>query len=277
MDNRNAVIEISHMTKNYGKHRGVTDLSLTVEQGTIFGFLGPNGAGKSTTIRAMLGFIRFDSGQISLFGKDVRRHREEILTQVGYMPSEAMFYPTMKVKEVIRLAAQVRGLDCTREAARLCERLQVDAEKKIRELSLGNRKKVSIVCAMQHKPRLFVFDEPTSGLDPLMQTTFFQLIREYVDQGATCMLSTHVLPEVKRYCDQVAIMKEGQLQCVETVAALTKARAKRIKWVRDGIQEEFLYEKDLNELYRELEDHDITELLIEEPSLEEAFIEYYRR
>ncbi|MDE5893167.1 MAG: ABC transporter ATP-binding protein [Acetatifactor sp.] len=277
MDNRNAVIEISHMTKNYGKHRGVTDLSLTVEQGTIFGFLGPNGAGKSTTIRAMLGFIRFDSGQISLFEKDIRRHREEILAQVGYMPSEAMFYPTMKVKEVIRLAAQVRGLDCTREAARLCERLQVDEEKKIRELSLGNRKKVSIVCGMQHRPRLFVFDEPTSGLDPLMQTVFFQLIREYVDQGATCMLSTHVLPEVKRYCDQVAIMKEGQLQCVETVAALTKARAKRIKWVRDGIQEEFLYERDLNELYRELEGHDITELLIEEPSLEEAFIEYYRR
>lgn len=276
MNRKNAVIEISHMTKNYGKHRGVTDLSLTVEQGTIFGFLGPNGAGKSTTIRAMLGFIRYDSGQISLFGKDVRRHREEILAQVGYMPSEAMLYPAMKVKEIIRLAAQVRGLDCAREAARLCERLQVDTEKKIRELSLGNRKKVSIVCAMQHRPRLFVFDEPTSGLDPLMQTTFFQLIREYVDQGATCILSTHVLPEVKRYCDHVAIMKEGQLQCVETVTALTKARVKRIKWVRDGKQEEFLYDRDLNELYRELEGHDITELLIEEPSLEEAFIEYYR-
>lgn len=276
MDDSKAVVEISHMTKNYGKHRGVTDLSLTVEQGRIFGFLGPNGAGKSTTIRAMLGFIRFDSGQIQLFGKDIRRHREEILVQVGYMPSEAMFYPTMKVKEVIRLAAQVRGLDCTQEAGRLCERLQVDTEKKIRELSLGNRKKVSIVCAMQHRPRLFVFDEPTSGLDPLMQNIFFQLIREYVDQGATCMLSTHVLPEVKRYCDHVAIMKEGQLQCVETVANLTKARAKRIKWVRDGRQEEFLYDRDLNELYRELEGHDITELLIEEPSLEEAFIEYYR-
>lgn len=276
MDDSKAVVEISHMTKNYGKHRGVTDISLTVEQGRIFGFLGPNGAGKSTTIRAMLGFIRFDSGKIQLFGKDIRRHREELLAQVGYMPSEAMFYPTMKVKEVIRLAAQVRGMDCAQEAGRLCERLQVDTEKKIRELSLGNRKKVSIVCAMQHRPRLFVFDEPTSGLDPLMQTVFFQLIQEYVDQGATCMLSTHVLPEVKRYCDHVAIMKEGQLQCVETVANLTKARAKRIKWVRDGRQEEFLYDRDLNELYRELEGHDITELLIEEPSLEEAFIEYYR-
>lgn len=276
MDDSKAVVEISHMTKNYGKHRGVTDLSLTVEQGRIFGFLGPNGAGKSTTIRAMLGFIRFDSGRIRLFGKDIRRHREEILAQVGYMPSEAMFYPTMKVREIIRLAARVRGMDCEEEARMLCERLQVDTEKKIRELSLGNRKKVSIVCAMQHRPRLFVFDEPTSGLDPLMQTVFFQLIQEYVDQGATCMLSTHVLPEVKRYCDHVAIMKEGQLQCVETVADLTKARTKRIKWVRDGRQEEFLYDRDLNELYRELQGHDITELLIEEPSLEEAFIEYYK-
>lgn len=270
------IVEIRQMTKNYGKHRGVTDLSLAVEEGEIFGFLGPNGAGKSTTIRAMLGFIGFDKGEIRLFGQDVRRNREEILAQVGYMPSEAMFYPSMRVREVIRLAAQVRGVDCRGEAEMLCGRLQVDTEKRIRELSLGNRKKVSIVCAMQHRPRLFVFDEPTSGLDPLMQTVFFELIREYVDRGATCMLSTHVLPEVKRYCDRVAIMKEGRLQCVETVAALTKARAKRIKWVRDGVQEEFLYERDLNELYRELEGHDITELLIEEPSLEEAFIEYYR-
>ena len=164
MDSEKTVIEISHMTKNYGKHRGVTDLSLTVEQGKVFGFLGPNGAGKSTTIRAMLGFIRFDSGRIRLLQKDIRSHREEILAQVGYMPSEAMFYPTMKVKDVIRLAAQVRGVDCAQEARMLCERLQVDTEKKIRELSLGNRKKVSIVCAMQHRPRLFIFDEPTSEI-----------------------------------------------------------------------------------------------------------------
>ncbi len=254
----------------------MTDLSLSVEQGEIFGFLGPNGAGKSTTIRAMLGLIGFDRGSIRLFGQDICRRREEILARVGYMPSEAMFYPGMKVKEVIRLAARVRGMDCDEEAAMLCERLQVDTEKKIRELSLGNRKKVSIVCAMQHRPGLFVFDEPTSGLDPLMQTEFFRLIREYVDQGATCMLSTHVLPEVKRYCDRVAIMKEGRLQGVESVEELTRARAKRIKWIRDGVEEEFLYEKDLNELYRELMGHDIRELLIEEPSLEEVFIRYYR-
>ncbi len=276
MSGTEKIIEIEGMTKRYGKHRGVEDLNLSVERGEIFGFLGPNGAGKSTTIRAMLGLIGFDRGSIRLFGRDIRRCREEILAQVGYMPSEAMFYPGMRVKEVIRLAARVRGVNCDKEAAKLCERLQVDTEKRIRELSLGNRKKVSIVCAMQHRPGLFVFDEPTSGLDPLMQTEFFKLIREYVDQGATCMLSTHVLPEVKRYCHRVAIMKEGRLQSVESVAELTRAGAKRIKWVRDGVEEEFLYEKDLNELYRELMGHDIRELLIEEPSLEEVFIQYYR-
>lgn len=270
------VIEIAHLTKRYGKNRGVSDLGFTVEQGEIFGFLGPNGAGKSTTIRAMLGFIGFDSGEIRLLGKDIRRRREEILAQVGYMPSETMFYPSMKAGDIIRMAAQVRGKDCREEAGSLCERLQVDTEKRICELSLGNRKKVSIVCAMQHKPALFIFDEPTSGLDPLMQTAFFQLIREYVDQGATCILSTHVLSEVRRYCDRAAILKEGQLQRVDAVAALTKARAKRIKWVRDGKQEAFLYEGDLNDLHRELAGHDITDLLIEEPSLEEAFMEYYR-
>ncbi len=270
------VVEINRLTKQYGKNRGVSELSFTVEKGDIFGFLGPNGAGKSTTIRAMLGLIGFDSGQIRLLGRDIRREREEILAQVGYMPSETMFYPYMKAGDIIRLAADVRRKDCREEAGRLCERLQVDTEKRIRELSLGNRKKVSIVCAMQHRPRLFVFDEPTSGLDPLMQTAFFQLIREYVDQGATCVLSTHVLWEVKRYCDHVAILKEGRLQRVDAVASLTKARAKRIKWIRDGKQEEFLYEGDLNDLHRELAGHDLTDLLIEEPSLEEAFMEYYR-
>ncbi len=276
MSEASKVIEIEGVTKSYGKHRGVEDLSLSVERGETFGFLGPNGAGKSTTIRAMLGLIGFEKGSIRLFGKDVRRNGEEILAQVGYMPSEATFYPNMRVKEVIRLAARVRNADCDGEAAMLCERLQVDTQKRIRELSLGNRKKVSIVCAMQHRPRLFVFDEPTSGLDPLMQNVFFELIREYVEQGATCLLSTHVLPEVKRYCGRVAIMKEGRLQGVESVAALTRARAKRIRWIRDGVEEEFLYEKDLNELYRELMGHDIQELLVQEPSLEEVFLEHYR-
>lgn len=205
------VIEIKNLTKSYGKSRGVIDVNLTVKEGDIFGFLGPNGAGKSTTIRSMLGFLKFSEGSIKILGMDSVTDHEKILREVGYMPSEAWFYNTMKVSDVIRYAADVRGLDCSEEAARICEKLKVNTGKRIKELSLGNRKKVSIVCAMQHKPRLFIFDEPTSGLDPLVQKHFFELINEYVEKGATCLLSTHVLSEVNKYCKTAAIMREGRL------------------------------------------------------------------
>ena len=210
------VIEIRHLTKNYGKSRGVIDVSLNVKQGDIFGFLGPNGAGKSTTIRSMLGFLKINDGSINILGMDSVRDHEKILREVGYMPSEAWFYDSMKVKDVIKYAADVRGLDCSEEAQMLCERLKVDTNKKIKQLSLGNRKKVSIVCAMQHKPKLFIFDEPTGGLDPLMQKKFFELINEYVDKGATCLLSTHVLSEVDKYCKNAAIMRDGRLTMLDT-------------------------------------------------------------
>ncbi len=271
------VIEIDNLTKNYGKHRGVEDVSFAVGEGDIFGFLGPNGAGKSTTIRSMLGFIRFQSGSIHIFGKDIRKDREEILREVGYMPSETMFYPAMKVKDMIQMAADVRKKDCRKEAEKLCERLQVDADKRISDLSLGNRKKVGIVCAMQHRPKLFVFDEPTSGLDPLMQSEFFKLIQEYVKEGATCMLSTHVLSEIKSYCRNAAIMKEGKLQCVDSVANLTRTNAKRVKLLRDGRRESYIYEGDLNELLQTLGRQDIEDILIEEPSLDEIFMHFYSR
>ena len=210
------VIEISHLTKSYGKSRGVIDVSLNVKEGDIFGFLGPNGAGKSTTIRSMLGFLKINSGNIKILGMDSVKDHEKILKNIGYMPSEAWFYDSMKVADVIKYAADVRGLDCSKEAAKLCERLKVDTHKKIKQLSLGNRKKVSIVCAMQHRPRLFIFDEPTGGLDPLMQKKFFELINEYVAQGATCLLSTHVLSEVDKYCKNAAIMREGRLTMLDT-------------------------------------------------------------
>ena len=147
--------------------------------------------------------------------------------------------------------------------------------RKISDLSLGNRKKVSIVCAMQHKPKLFIFDEPTSGLDPLMQNEFFSLIKEYVDQGSTCLLSTHVLSEVRSYCDRVAIMKEGKLLVTDTVEHMTKTSAKRIKMIRDGEHLDYIYKEDLNNLYKELEGHNIEDILIEEPSIEEIFMHYY--
>lgn len=186
-------IEIQGLTKTYGKNRGVENISLCVEEGDIFGFLGPNGAGKSTTIRSMLGLLHFQKGEIKMLRMNSEKQQKEILAKVGYMPSEAMFYPSMKAKEVIRFAADARETDCREEAERICDLLEVNKEKKIEELSLGNRKKVSIVCAMQHKPKLLILDEPTSGLDPLMQEAFFKLILEYNRQGTTCFLSSHVL------------------------------------------------------------------------------------
>lgn len=212
-----SVVEIKNLTKSYGKNRGVINVSLSIDEGDIFGFLGPNGAGKSTTIRSMLGFLMINSGEIKILGMDSVKEHEEILKNVGYMPSEAWFYDSMKVKDVIKYAADVRGHDCSAEAEKLCERLKVDKDKKIKQLSYGNRKKVSIVCAMQHRPKLFIFDEPTGGLDPLMQRTFFELVNEYVDEGATCLLSTHVLTEVNKYCRHAAIMREGRLSMLDDV------------------------------------------------------------
>lgn len=271
------IMEITNLTKNYGKHRGIEGVSFQVEKGEIFGFLGPNGAGKSTTIRAILGLIRCREGKIRVCGYDAVRNREEVLRRIGYMPSEAWFYPGMTIREILKMAAGVRGVDCTQEAGKLCDRLQLDDRRKISELSLGNRKKVSIVCAMQHRPELFIFDEPTSGLDPLIQNQFFLLIKEYVEQGATCMLSTHVLSEVQNHCSRVAIMKEGKLIVTDTVEHLLASKTKRIRMVRDGEKLDFLYQDDLNRLYRELEGHDIADILIEEPSIEEVFMHYYEK
>ena len=159
----------------------------------------------------------------------------------------------------------------------LCERLEVATEKRIEELSLGNRKKVSIVCAMQHKPELFIFDEPTSGLDPLMQAEFFKLILEYNRQGATCFLSSHVLPEVKKYCHNAAIIRNGKLICTDTVENLTKTNAKRIRVVKDGADEDFVFKGDLNELFAGFAGHNISDILIEEPELDEIFMHYYEK
>ena len=272
MDN---VIRIQNLTKHYGKKRGVEDVSFDVHKGEIFGFIGPNGAGKSTTIRSMLGFIRFESGSIEILGMNAVSEHEKILKSVGYMPSEALFYPAMKVSDVIKYAADVRGMDCSNEAAKLCERLQVDTSRKIRELSLGNRKKVSIVCAMQHKPELFIFDEPTGGLDPLVQNTFFELIKEYVNEGATCLLSTHILPEVRKHCDRAAIMREGRLIKTDTVENLIHSAAKYIKLTADGKTEEYMFSGDINDLIRELSGKHIENISIEDPSLEDMFMHFY--
>ena len=212
------MIRIDRLTKTYGKARGVTDLTLHVPEGGRFGFIGPNGAGKSTTIRTLLGLLSPTAGSAKVLGLDCTQEREKILAQVGYMPSEAMFYPDMRVSEVIRLSAALRKTDCRAEAAVLCETLELDTRKRIRELSLGNRKKVSIVCAMQHRPKLYILDEPTSGLDPLVQRAFWSELERRREEGATVFLSSHVLYEVQRYCDRAAIIREGRL-VVEGITA----------------------------------------------------------
>ena len=272
---REYAIDIQKLTKTYGKARGVTELTLQVEKGDIFGFLGPNGAGKSTTIRSLLGLINFQSGSARILGMDVKENHKEILKKIGYMPSEAMFYPAMKVGDVLKFAADMHKKECSEERRMLCERLEVPVDKKIDELSLGNRKKVSIVCAMQHKPQLFIFDEPTSGLDPLMQAEFFNLILEYNTQGATCFLSSHVLSEIKKYCHHAAIIRDGRLICTDTVENLTKTNAKRIHMIKDGVEESFVFRGNLDELFAGFAGHHIEDIVIEEPELEEIFMHDY--
>lgn len=270
-------IEISNLTKTYGKNRGVSGISLEVKKGDIFGFLGPNGAGKSTTIRSMLGMLKFQEGTIKILQMDAVKQQKEILRKVGYMPSEAMFYPSMRAKDVIRFAAKARDLDCTQEADRICQLLEVNMDKRIEELSLGNRKKVSIVCAMQHKPELLILDEPTSGLDPLMQEAFFKLILEYNSQGTTCFLSSHVLSEVKKYCKNAAIIKEGKIIRVDSVENLSKSNLRRVRIWEDGQEKAFSYTGDMKKLIGELDGRNIEDLLIEEPSLDELFMHYYEQ
>lgn len=283
-------IEMNGLTKFYGRSRGILDLNLAVSEGEFFGFIGPNGAGKSTTIRTLLGLIKGSNGTASIFGKDIVKEKNSILAQVGYMPSEAVFYPGMRVKEVIKLSAGLRKVNCEQEADRLCQRLGLDVSKKVDELSFGNRKKVSIVCALQHNPRLCILDEPTSGLDPLMQREFFSILKERNAKGVTIFLSSHVLSEIQRNCTRAAIIREGKLIACDSVEALSRTSAKRVHVqgkvslselydVRDIQQSEngisFLYSGDVNILLQVLAEQEIADLTISEPDLEEIFLHYY--
>ena len=204
-------VSTHNLTKYYGKSRGIVDVSLSVEQGDFFGFIGPNGAGKSTTIRTLLGLISPTNGSAEIFGRNISEKRTEILSDIGYLPSETLFYGGMRIKDILRLSADLRKKDCTQEAKKLCERLELDTSRKIDELSLGNRKKVGIVCALQHKPKLYILDEPTSGLDPLMQREFFALLKERNDEGATVFLSSHILSEIQQHCNHAAVIRDGKI------------------------------------------------------------------
>lgn len=285
-------IHAEKLSKYYGKARGILDLDLSVEEGAFFGFIGPNGAGKSTTIRTLLGLISPSSGSASVFGLNVTRHKEEILKRVGYLPAEAFFYPGMRVRELLKLSADLRKTDCAAEAARLCRRLQLDPERRVEELSFGNRKKAAIVCALQSKPELLILDEPTGGLDPLMQREFFDILRERNREGATVFLSSHVLSEVQRNCGRAAVIREGQVIACDSVEALAKTNAKRVtvhgsvdlsglEGIRDRREEgdalSFLYSGEMDRLLACLAAGTITDLSISEPDLEEIFLHFYEK
>lgn len=284
------MIQIERLTKTYGKARGVTELTLRVPEGSCYGFIGPNGAGKSTTIRTLLGLISPTSGMAYIYGLDIVKRKKEILARVGYLPSEAVFYSGMRVGEVLKLSADLRGRDCGEEAARLCERLQLDTGRKVEELSFGNRKKVGIVCALQHGPELLILDEPTSGLDPLMQREFFEILRERNRAGATVFLSSHILWEIQHNCTRAAIIREGQVIACDSVEALSRTTARRVS-VRGevgleglaGIRDRedspgavsFLYSGDMNLLLQRLAAGRVSDLSVSEPDLEEIFMHYY--
>ena len=283
-------IQLSNLTKYYGKSRGILNLNLDVKEGEFFGFIGPNGAGKSTTIRTLLGLITPLSGQAKIFDETIRQRNPQIRSHIGYLPSEAVFYRGMKVKDLVKLSADLHHKDCSAEREILCRRLQLDVNRKVDELSFGNRKKVAIVSALQHQPKLLILDEPTSGLDPLMQREFFQIIRERNEQGATVFLSSHVLSEIQRNCTRAAIIREGRIIACDRVEALSKTNAKRIsvqgqvsldslEEIRDLKENDgifsFLYGGDIHRLLETLSAGTITDLSISDPDLDEIFLHYY--
>ncbi len=286
------VIQVSDLTKYYGKSRGIENLSFSVREGEIFGFIGPNGAGKSTTIRLLLSLIHPTSGQAAIFGKDVTKKGPEIRNQVGYLPSEVFYYDHMKVGELLKYSASFYPGDHKQRISYLAGVMELEMNRKIRDLSYGNKKKVGIVQGLLHNPTLLFLDEPTSGLDPLMQRKFFDLIREENKKGVTVFFSSHFLGEVQRLCDRVGIIREGRMVEVSDIRTLQKNNYKKIRVLnrhaltnlempgvgnlhQEGEWIQFFYSGDINQVIQRLGSLAIEDLNIEEPTLEEIFMHYY--
>ncbi len=288
------VIEVKNLKKYYGASRGVEDVSFTVEEGAFFGFIGPNGAGKSTTIRALLALIRPTSGSAAIFGMDAIKRAPEIAREVGYLPSEVFYYDGMRVGELLRYAASFYKKDCTARIKALSEALELDLKKKIDDLSFGNRKKVGIVQALLHAPRLIILDEPSAGLDPLMQQRFFEILREENARGATVVFSSHILSEVQKLCSRVAIIKEGRIIQDGDIDTLRENSYKKVSLEAraaldpatlnmDGVANldiggnaaSFIYRGAVGPLLARLASLELTNVAIAEPDLEEIFLHYY--
>ena len=290
------VIEIKNLTKSYGKSRGIVDVSFNVEEGEIFGFIGTNGAGKSTTIRTLLSLIYPTSGSATIFGKDCIKYAPEIAKEVGYLPSEVFYYDKMKIIDLLKYSASFYKKDCSKRINELAEIMDLDLNKRIDDLSFGTKKKVGIVQGLLHEPKLIILDEPTSGLDPLMQQKFFDLLLEENEKGATILLSSHILSEVQRLCNRVAIIKDGKIIRMEKISDLTEHNYKKFKLeLKQDMNKDyfqivginnleieskkvsFLFKGNINFMMKRLAYIEITNILIEEPSLEEIFLHYYEK
>ena len=295
----NVIISTQDLTKHYGKARGIEAVNLEVREGEIFGFIGPNGAGKSTTIRTLLGLIQPTSGVAKIFGQDITRHGPGLRQRIGYLPSEVFYYDNMRAIDLLRYSAKFYNHPRQATEKRMYELaklLNLDLEKRIDDLSYGNKKKVGIIQGLQHQPDLIILDEPTGGLDPLMQQTFFDLLKSENQRGATVLFSSHILGEVQRLCDRVAIIKEGKIVAIEAIDTLRKnshvtvraelaapADAKLLKLPgitnleKSASSLRFLYRGDINQLTAMLAKLQLVNLSVEEPDLEELFLHYYQK
>lgn len=290
-----SVIEIKNLKKYYGNSRGVEDVSFTVEEGEIFGFIGPNGAGKSTTIRTLLALIFPTSGGATIFGKDCIKCAREIAQDVGYLPSEVFYYDNMRVLDLLKYSASFYGKNCDKRIGELAGALDLDLKRKIDDLSFGNKKKVGIVQGLLHEPKLIILDEPSIGLDPLMQQTFFDLLREENRKGATILFSSHILSEVQKLCGRVAIIKEGRIININAISAMQENSYKKVsleaagkvdkayfgfdgvaKLEVDSNSASFIYRGNVNTILKKLSALELVNVAIGEPDLEEIFMHYYR-
>jgi len=293
----NPVIDISDLSKSYGKARGIDHINLKIEEGDIMGFIGPNGAGKSTTIRILMNMIFPDSGSAKIFGMDVIKDSKKIKEKVGYVPSDANAYLSMTVIEFLTYCINFHRIrNGGNRITDLAGKFGLDLNRKISDLSLGNRKKVSIVQSLLHSPDLLILDEPTTGLDPLMQSVFFDQLKTESNRGMSIFFSSHVLGEVQNFCKRVAFIKEGRILQIEDIDYLRKKQLKKVSIefpehttaeslsisgasdIETGSSNtiSFMFSGNINELVSSLAGKQINNLIIEEPSLEEIFFHYYQ-
>ena len=290
-----AVIELEKLTKTYGSHRGIIDIDLTVEQGEAFGFLGPNGAGKTTTIRTMLDHIRPTSGRARIFGIDTTVDPVAIHRRLGYLPGEFALYDKLSGGQTLDYFANLRGGVDRLYQQDLIARLDVDPSRRFREYSKGNKQKIGLIIALQHRPDLLLLDEPTSGLDPLVQQTFYEVIREAKAEGRTVFLSSHILSEVEKTCDRVAIIRDGRLARVDRTQALRDLAHHQVELmftdrvpveeftalpgVSDVVAEDHVLRMrvsgSITPVVRAAARYELRDFVSREPSLEETFLAEY--